>query len=326
MTCFHPLVAARLRDGAVRVLGSLKNSHRHVFPLGSERLQLPCGQCKGCRMERSRQWAVRCLHEASLHEKNCFITLTYSDGNLPSDGSLDYRDFQLFMKKFRKHFEYRNIYGTDESGKRVLLNPIRFYMCGEYGEQLKRPHFHAIIFGVDLPDKKFYKRTFNQDMLYTSQILEDIWGKGWCPIGDVTYQSAAYVSRYIMKKVNGNNAFEHYNDICSDTGEIHESLKPEFTKMSLKPGIGSAWFDKFHTDVYPHDHVVVSSKGRVQAQKPPRYYDKKYEALDPDAFAELHSKRIERAEKNWVDNTSKRLAVREECLNAKLSLLKRDTF
>ncbi|MEO5355656.1 MAG: hypothetical protein H7835_21005, partial [Magnetococcus sp. XQGC-1] len=91
------------------------------------------GQCVGCRLERSRQWAIRVMHEASQHEHNCFITLTYNDDNLPANGSLNYRHFQNFMKRLRKYY---------------VEFTVRFYMCGEYGENFARPHYHACIFAI----------------------------------------------------------------------------------------------------------------------------------------------------------------------------------
>ena len=129
--------------------------------------------------------------------------------------------------------------------KRWPKDRIRFYMCGEYGDLKGRPHFHACLFGFDFPDKEVYSKR-GDVTLYSSKMLDEIWGKGMCIIGDVTFESAAYVARYIMKKITGNLAESHYN-----------GLTPEFNKMSLKPGIGSEWFDKFSSDVYPDGKVVV---------------------------------------------------------------------
>ena len=209
---------------------------------------VPCGQCCGCRLERSRQWAIRCTHEASLHENNCFITLTFNDDNLPSDKSLDVRHFQLFMKRLRKQF------GSN----------IRYYHCGEYGEKFRRPHYHACIFNFDFPDKKIFKIS-NGHNLYTSVILSEIWPYGFSLIGDVTFQSAAYVARYIMKKVTGDLAKDHYEYIDPDTGEII-NLKPEYTTMSRRPGLGKGWFEKYKSDVYPDDFVILNGK----KMKPPK--------------------------------------------------------
>ena len=131
MACYHPLKAWMTPYMTNSATGkpfrkvSFKDREHDEYTI---RVDLPCGQCVGCRLERSRQWAVRCMHEAQMHKSNCFITLTYNNMNCPQDYSLNYDDFQLFMKRLRSKFEYRNVYGFDEDGKRKLLNPIRFYM------------------------------------------------------------------------------------------------------------------------------------------------------------------------------------------------------
>lgn len=258
MPCYRPQPAIRLTDGTVKFV-----SRDH--PKSDGELVLPCGQCVGCRLERSRQWAVRCLHESKLHEQNCFITLTYDDANLPPGGSLRYEDFQLFMKRLRKF-------------ARV---PVRFYMGGEYGERLERPHYHAILFGFDFADKKYFRRTSAGERIFTSASLERLWPFGLSSIGSVTFESAAYIARYCVQKVNGDLAKRHYETITDD-GEVIDRL-PEFNHMSLKPGIGSGFFSRFRSDVYPRDYVVV----RGVKQKPPKYYDKLLDRDDPDLLESL---------------------------------------
>ena len=191
MPCYHPLSAFQCVDGSI----VFYESKRHDTV---KSLFLPCGQCVGCRLERSRQWAIRCMHEAQMHEKNCFITLTYDDAHLPGDRSLHYRDFQLFIKRLRKRYPGRR---------------IRYYMAGEYGENFGRPHWHACLFGIDFDDKSLWKRTSANSLLYRSADLELLWPFGYSSIGDVTFESAAYVARYIMKKVTGKNADQHYQEI-----------------------------------------------------------------------------------------------------------------
>ena len=297
MACFHPLKAFRTAGGEI-----IFNPHRQDTVAD---LTLPCGQCVGCRLERSRQWAIRCVHEASLHKDNCFITLTYAPEHLPADNSLNYRDFQLFMKRLRKRFPE---------------SKIRFYMCGEYGENFGRPHFHACLFNWNFPDRKLFFTSKHGDKVYRSDTLEELWPFGLCSIGEVTFKSAAYVARYIMKKVTGQRAFAHYHEVDAD-GVSRETMRtPEFTKMSLKPGIGSDWLDKYKSDVYPHDYVIINGK----KVKPPRYYDKKYMQSDPFDYDELEFHRFSRAREKLHDNTPERLVVREEVLQAKLSKLKRN--
>lgn len=304
MACYHPLTAYQAASGDV----VFYESNRHDIV---RTLTLPCGQCIGCRLERSRQWAVRCMHEASLYSRNCFITLTYSDENLPADRSLHYEDFQKFMKRLRK--EVKGI-DVDAFGKR----PIRYYMAGEYGENFGRPHFHACIFNFDFDDKKLWKTTGSGSKIYRSEALERLWPFGYSSVGDVTFESAAYVARYIMKKVTGQAAEGHYEEVCKVTGEI-TNRKPEFNKMSLKPGIGQGWFDKFKDDVYPHDYVVVRGK----KTKPPRFYDKKFKAEYPIEFDMIEFQRFQKSRENPEENFDDRLLVREQVVAARLALLKR---
>ncbi len=260
-------------------------------------VKLPCGQCVGCRLERSRQWAIRCSHEASLYEDNAFITLTYSDAHLPSDGSLNLVHFQKFIKRLRKQ------YGPK----------IRYYHCGEYGEKFKRPHYHACLFNFDFEDKKLFQIK-NNNRYYTSEILQTLWPMGFSIIGDVTFQSAAYVARYIMKKINGAAAENHYAN--PETGEI---LKPEYTTMSRRPGIGSAWLKKYQSDVYPGDFVVMGGK----KMKPPKYYDRQYELTNPSEYGQLKTDRVLNAKKFESNNTPERLKTREVVQKARLNLLPR---
>lgn len=252
-------------------------------------VQVPCGQCVGCRLERSRQWAMRCVHEASLYRDNCFLTLTYDDQHLPFDGSLRKRDFQLFMKRFRKKC------GSN----------IRFFHCGEYGEKTRRPHYHACIFNYDFPDKVLYNiRDGNR--LFISPILSGLWPFGFSTIGALTFETAAYTARYIMKKVTGDGAEDHYTVVDPNTGEVYE-LQPEYTTMSRRPGIGAEWYKRFKSDVYPSDEVVI----RGQKMKPPKFYDKLLDKANAGLFEIIKEDRIEGMRKHEDEVTPERLAVRE---------------
>lgn len=263
-----------------------------------EPIQVPCGQCVGCRLERSRQWAMRCVHESKLHKKNCVLTLTYDDKNLPDDGSLVKRDLQLFMKRLRK-----------EKG-----NGIRFYACGEYGEKSRRPHYHLVLFNCDFEDKRYYKKSKVDDNLYTSAIAERIWGKGFCVVGDVTFESCAYIARYIIDKMTGPKADEWYTN---PDGVIVQS---EFTNMSRRPGIGSGYFEKYGEEVFTHDSVIM----RGQEVRPPRYYDVKMEEIDPKRMAVLKRKRRQKALKHKEDNSPERRRVKERHAVLNLNMWKRN--
>ena len=292
MPCYHPLTAYQCADGSVVF------QERRWFNT-VKTLSLPCGQCIGCRLEKSRQWAIRCMHEAQMHEKNCFITLTYDDTHLPSDRSLHHEHFQKFIRSLRKRTGIK----------------IRYYMAGEYGDQFGRPHFHACLFGYDFSDKKLWKKTDSGSVLYRSEYLESIWTYGYSSVGDVNFESAAYVARYIMKKVTGQAAKEHYVD--KETGVI---LSPEYNKMSLKPGIGKSWLETYQNDVYPHDYVVIRGK----KCRPPKYYDKQYHSKNPYEFEELLYKREQNAKLSYADNTQERLNVKEQVTASKISKLKRN--
>jgi hypothetical protein len=254
------------------------------------------------------------MHEASLYKNNCFITLTYDDDHVPENGSLRYEDFQKFMKRLRKRYSGVEPSASPES---VDKYPIRFYMCGEYGENFGRPHFHACLFNFDFRDKTYWSKSPGGSKIYRSDILEELWPFGFSSIGEVNFQSAAYVARYIMKKVTGKSAAKYYESITDD-GEIVDKV-PEFNKMSLKPGIGANWFKKFHQDVYPHDHVIVNGR----KAKPPRFYDGQLEKMFPDLYDEVKYARFVEAMRTIEDNSPERLAVKEQVAHAKLSQLKR---
>lgn len=302
MACYSPLKAWRTPE--LTANGKLGITFDPTKGFRDREIQLPCGQCIGCRLERSRQWAMRCVHEASLYDDNCFITLTYDDQNIPSGNSLCLRDFQLFLKRLRAR------YGSG----------IRFFHCGEYGERTCRPHYHALLFNFDFPDKKpwgFSKS--GQVITYRSESLEDLWSFGHCLIGSVTFESAAYVARYVLKKVTGDAAAEHYEFVDPETGEVFQR-KPEYVTMSRRPGIGRPWFEKFMKDVYPDDFVVL----RGRKMKPPRAYDRFLELEDFESFRLRKRERKQSALLRAADNTPERLKVREKVQRAKLGFLRRE--
>lgn len=248
-------------------------------------IQVPCGQCSGCRLEHSRNWAVRCMHEAQMHENNCFITLTYCDEKLPWLGegkpyekkfpTLVKKDFQLFMMRLRKK------YGDG----------IKFYACGEYGDIGCRPHYHACIFGLDFKDKELWKS--GEYPLYVSEELNKLWtdpkdGKplGFSTIGEVNFETAAYTARYCMKKRKGKNWETYYEFLNENTGEIH-MLQPEFALMSRRPGIGKKWLEKYGKEVLDNDSVIVNYK----EMKPPAYYDYLFDKEVPEKIASIKKER-----------------------------------
>lgn len=211
---------------------------------------VPCGRCLGCRIDKARWWTVRVAHETQMHPHSCFATLTYSDDNLPDPPSVSRRDFQLFMKRLRKK----------------LGHPIRFFGCGEYGGKQGRPHYHAILFGVDfISDRYQWKPSPAGLMEYRSPTLENAWGLGHCTLSDVTPQTGGYVARYTMKKTATNR-----ERINAQTGEIYY-VDEEFLAMSRRPGIGATWFDKFKSELFPNDFCIING---TKMPVPPYYWNK----------------------------------------------------
>lgn len=234
-----------------------------------------------------------------MHEKTCFITLTYDEENLPKDGSLDVRHWQLFAKKLRQEW-----------------GPFRFFHCGEYGGKNFRPHAHAILYGIDfLEDRKEWSRTSDK-VEWKSEHLEKIWGKGSCLISSLTFDSAAYVAGYVMKKIDGPKAWTHY-DRVTPAGECVR-VKPEYITMSRGGtnsggGLGRSWFEKYWRDVFPEDVVIM--KG--QRWRPPSFYDSMLKKKDPKMWVGVQAKREEKSREQEWNGTEARLRVRETVQRAK---------
>lgn len=303
MSCFKPLTAywrTASREGIT--FDPSRSATKVPF-------QLPCGRCIGCRMEKARQWGMRCLHEKKMWSENSYVTLTYNNEFLPPGGTLVLRDVQLFMKRLRK------------ARKSSKSNPIRFFLGGEYGEDNGRPHYHALLFNCGFSDRLFYTRNKRGEPLYTSEELQSYWSidgqsLGHCTIGEVTFDSAVYCAKYALKKVSGDLALDHYC-VYDENGECYDR-KPEFAVMSRRPGIGKAYYEKYGSEVRAHDSVVVNGR----EVRPPRYYDLQSECIDPVSL-ELHKKKRKRmAVLNKADNTQERLRVKERI--AEIAAIKKE--
>jgi len=285
MSCYHPVTLYRSQEGRNHETGSwplVCNPARgyHDMPV-----VVPCGKCVGCRIDKSRDWATRCVLEASEHDENCFITLTYSQ----TGPSLKKADFVKFMKRLRKK------YGSG----------IRFFHCGEYGSLGNRPHHHACLFNHNFPDKVLWQIREGVK-LYHSQELNKIWGHGYTTIGDVTFESAAYVARYVLKKVTGDKAGNHYN-----------GREPEYITMSRRPGIGLPWLNKYKADMLNIDGIKL----REGTFRPPRYFDSQIKKNHPQLMERIKLIRVKKINKK--DNTPERLAVKERLKLRQIKQLKR---
>lgn len=309
MPCYHPIKAWVTPTGQI-----VHNVHMSKGPSFMHK----CGRCVGCKIAKSKEWAIRCVHEAQIYEEedlgNSYLTLTYNQDHLPQDASLDKgiydpdkntygpNHFQKFIRSLRK-----------KTGQKM-----RYYMCGEYGGKTQRPHYHAILFGYEFPDKKHWYTSKQGYKVWRSDLLEETWTKGNSEIGTVTFKSAAYVARYIMKKQTNKEAKGTLAIVDSQTGEITGQRLAEYTNMSLKPGIGTRFYEKYKGDIFPQD--IINHNGKNYPV--PDYYRSLLEKDDPELNEKLKLLRIERAKSN-PDNTRKRLAVREVCQNAKLNRLPR---
>lgn len=246
-----------------------------------------------------------------MHEENSFITLTYNDQHIPDGFDLDYTDFQKFMKRLRKKFHPKK---------------VRFFACGEYGETFTRPHFHACLFGISFNDRLYFKTTKAGAKIYTSKTLDRLWTDssgnpiGYATVGNVDFESAAYVARYTFKKELGRDGKSHYQFIDPETGEVHDR-QPEFVRMSLggrggQGGIGTPFYEKYKADIFPRDICVIQGK----EMKPPKFYYKKLKESGDLCFDEIQYNRELKSRRYAEDSTPERLEVREKVLTAKSSL------
>ena len=273
--------------------------------------QVPCGKCIGCRLDYSRQWATRCMLEAHEHKDNQFITLTYADEYLTKNPGVDVETGELteiatlmpeeltkFMKDLRRYYKYH--YNHDN---------IRFYACGEYGSLYQRPHFHIICFNLPVFDKEYLFSNENHDKIYTSEIIGQIWGKGHVTIGDVTWNSAAYTARYVMKKLKGPEAKELYKKM----GKV-----PEFVRMSRKEGIARKYYEDNKDKIYENDEIILTNKkGTAQVVKPCKYYDKLYDIDNHEFMEKLKARRADEAKEAMRLQLEKTSLNLEEYLKVK---------
>jgi len=206
------------------------------------------------------------MHEASLHDENCFVTLTVDPEHMTPGGSLDRQAFPLFMKRLRR---------------RIAPQKVRVFYCGEYGAECGRPHYHACLFGW-FPTDAVRAGSRGDHAVYRSADLSALWPDGFSEVGTVTFDSAAYVARYVTKKVRGEAAAEHYLRVDPESGELF-CLEPEFAQMSRRPGIGAGWFDRFGGEL-EQDGTVIESGKEVPM---PRYYRKLMNGSSPEAARRL---------------------------------------
>lgn len=290
MSCYHPLKFFVVgtnengkRDGHVRPWSTISyrdKSGRY----SSDYIEIPCGKCIGCRLKYSRDWADRCIMEMPYHKSSFFVTLTYDDEHLNFNDYVNYEtgevgqsptlvpdDVSKFIKNLRRHLDYHFPHHPD----------ISFFACGEYGTITHRPHYHLIIFGLELQDLEFYKKSKLGFSYYNSNLLSHIWQKGYVVVADCNWLTCAYVARYILKKQSGpkSKIYELYN------------FEPEFCRMSRNPAIGKRFFEDHWQELYSNDFVSISTGEGGRRVRPNKYFDKLYEKLDPGEYLSYKNNR-----------------------------------
>ncbi len=309
MACYSPLKGFKNTSGAL----VFKRSQHTIG-----KMDVACGQCLGCRLDRTLMWAMRIVHESHLHKSNhgnCFVTFTYRSKDectarqfrqayyVPDDYSLNYYHFRDFIKRLRQHFKNQT---------------IRYFHCGEYGDENLRPHYHACLFNIEFNDVLVYQEQ-EGITTYESKTLQKLWPYGFCTIGELNFETAAYTAGYILKKITGEKANEMY--LRSDDYGVAYWVKPPYITMSLKPGIGADFYEKYKRDFFPSDESPVPGKGIIK--KVPRYY----ETILQQSDASLH-KMVKDLRQVWIaehrdEFSPERLMDKYKCARARAARQKR---
>ena len=260
MSCFYPRIAFQagfnengkknVKFARLRVDWSIKEYKLHY---GNSIFLMPCGKCEGCKLEKARDWATRCVLESKYHDESCFLTLTYSD-----------KDYPATLEEHK-----RNIDSFIDSLRNVGLK-IRYFGCSERGSHTKRLHFHVIIFGWCPDDLEVYSRGSHGDLLYTSKFLQKYWYKGFSIVGFMTFQSAGYVARYTTKKIGENDSFIF---------------------MSNRPGIGFQYL-KDNAELIVKYDAVYGDFGDSTSAPVPRYFNRFLSEWFPKEYEKLQARRI----------------------------------
>ncbi len=286
MACYHPLSAMwtdQPREGdKPRFVRDIPYSDLEPYTDGIGRvwrpIQIPCGQCIGCRLQYAKTWANRCVCESLSHPDgtNWFVTLTYDPEHVPAGNrgqyTLDPPALSSWIKRLRRRLEYN---GTAADG-------VRFFACGEYGGQTLRPHYHVLLFNAPLSIGSIVARNNRGDCFFDCPDVTNTWTAGHVLVGEFNWLTAAYTARYVLKKQTGLNA-----DIYQELG-----IAPEFTRMSRRPGIGLDYLLNNYEDIYDDDNIVLPPvDGKKKVVKPPKYFDDKYKLLEPEHYQQIKDKR-----------------------------------
>lgn len=280
MTCYYPI--SGWESSTINPTGKRSIVFNPRDGLADRPIEVPCGKCTGCRADQSLMWSIRAYHENTLHDKSCFVTLTYDDEHMPADRLINKKDLQDFFKRLRKQGPSKLV---ERNGKQVRVSTIRYIACGEYGDTTRRPHYHAILFGEDF----LYDKIDINDQLYSSNDLVSIWGKGHVSIAPVTMASICYVCGYVFKKISDSETF---------------------SLASRRPPIGHLWLSRFSDDLRRTGSVTIEGK---EYPVPSRYLE-----WSPEQFESLKKERRKIARSGVA--IVKRAALRNKEKNRKAKL------
>lgn len=283
MPCEQPIPAWRPAIGGPLLFKPPTNGRAY------NKMHVPCGHCILCRTEQARQTAVRIIHEATLHQENCFLTLTYDDNNIPTYGSLNYEHLVKFWKRLRKSMVAKT------KANRSTATPIRYYAVGEYGDRSLRPHYHACLFGHAFLSERIILRT-TPSLLWTSMELQRIWGHGNVSVGALNFATARYTASYITKKLRSK---QQYVRVDNDTGELIAIEQP---RAFMSRNLGKGWWDEWNQQLQDHDHVIIDA----HPQKPPKAYDRWLLETNPEKMEEIKEQRKNNAIAQTEDQTHAR--------------------
>lgn len=251
---------------------------------------IPCKKCAACQENYKSELALRAIHELAYTEESMFITLTVAPEHMEEvfpGSNLRHRPFQLFMKRFRTYLTRK--YG-DKAPK------IRYLMCGEYGAEKNRPHYHAIIFGYRFKDMYQWfdrGRDNSKFKLFRSFELEKLWKFGFSRIGNVSIESVKYLAKYVVKKYD--ELEERY---VETTGEILKRPYIVYPRGREKGGLGYLYFLHNCEQMFARG-FFINKNGMKQPI--PRYYKRKFAELFPAEYREWTRKNEERLEAEFEE-------------------------
>ena len=302
MPCLAPLKGWRAADGTLKFTRTT-----------SELMTVACGQCGGCRQRKKLEWAIRLTHEALCHEERCFLTLTYAPQVAGQQfvSSLPYEDVQQFMSNLRKHCR-----------RKLKKPPLRFFCSGEYGAAGPgvHPHWHILLYGHEFNEDKEllkWKGTNGELSLFTSPTLERLWPWGFSSFGSLTPASAAYTAGYIQKKLTGKLSSEYVECVYDPRDGEYFSVRPEFATMSMRPGLGRAYYEQFGEADFETGHSSFNGKKTVI----PKRYWQWLQAEDPiayDHYREDYDARMEEYLASQPVLTERRMRDIEECIRLRV--------